>query len=231
MADRAKPRRTRVERGIYRQPNGNFAVCARRAGRLHFRTAGTNLIAARRAREDLIAALEAGRVPASPRLRFDTVAARWSERFGAMVEAGDRHARTLEAHRFHLDHDLSPCLGSRRVASIGVEDVADLITEMRTRGARRRQRPTPWRPCRASFASRAAVAGSSSTRLSYLSLRSGHTRHDTREDGCWGRRKSSGCWTPARRAGASWSRPLSLAVCGSPSSSGLPGETSTSLPG
>jgi hypothetical protein len=78
---RTKPRRIRVERGIYRQPNGNFAVCARRAGRLHFRTAGTDLIAARRAREDLIAALETGRVPASPRLRFHTVAARWSERF------------------------------------------------------------------------------------------------------------------------------------------------------
>jgi hypothetical protein len=72
MADGAKPRRTRVERGIYRQANGNFAVCARRAGRLHFRTAGIDLVAARRTREDLIAALEAGRVPASPRLRFDT---------------------------------------------------------------------------------------------------------------------------------------------------------------
>lgn len=134
MADRAKPRRTRVERGIYRQANGNFAVCARRAGRLHFRTAGTDLDAARRTREKLIAALEAGRVPASPRLRFDTVAARWSERFEAMVAAGDRHPRTYEAHRFHLDHDLLPRLGSRRVASIGVEDVAALITELRAAG-------------------------------------------------------------------------------------------------
>ena len=26
-----RPRRTRVERGIYRQPNGKYAVCARRA--------------------------------------------------------------------------------------------------------------------------------------------------------------------------------------------------------
>jgi integrase len=128
------PRRTRVERGIYRQPNGKYAVCARRAGRLHFRTAGTDLAAARGVREDLIAALQAGRVPASPRLRFDTVAGWWSERFKAMVEAGDRHARTLEAHRFHLDHDLLPRLGSRRVASIGVEDVADLVTELRTTG-------------------------------------------------------------------------------------------------
>jgi len=134
MADATKPRRTRVERGIYRQANGNFAVCARRAGRLHFRTAGTDLAAARRAREDLIEALEAGQVPASPRLRFDTVAARWSERFEAMVAAGDRHPRTYEAHRFHLDHDLLPRLGSRRIASLGVEDIAGLIVELRAAG-------------------------------------------------------------------------------------------------
>ena len=48
--------RTRVERGIYRQPNGKFAVCARRAGGLHFRTAGRDLGAARQAREELVAA-------------------------------------------------------------------------------------------------------------------------------------------------------------------------------
>lgn len=90
MTAETKAGRTRVECGIYRQPNGKLAVCARRAGRLHFRTAGTDLAEARRAREDLIAALEAGRVPASPHLRFDTVASRWSERFEAMVAAGER---------------------------------------------------------------------------------------------------------------------------------------------
>lgn len=73
-------------------------------------------------------------MPASPRLCLDTVALRWSERFEAMVAAGDRHSRTYEAHRFHLDHDLLPRLGRRRVASIGVEDVADLISELRAAG-------------------------------------------------------------------------------------------------
>jgi integrase len=134
MAEAPKPRRTRVERGIYRQPNGKYAVCARRAGRLHFRTAGTNLPTARRAREELIATLEAGRVPASPRLRLDTVAAHWSKRFEAMVAAGERHPRTYEAHRFHLDHDLLPRIGYRRIASLGVEDIAELITELRAAG-------------------------------------------------------------------------------------------------
>jgi integrase len=83
---------------------------------------------------DLISALEAGRVPASPRLRLDTVAGRWSKRFEAMVAAGERHHRTYEAHRFHLDHDILPRLGHRRIGSLGVEDVADLIGELRAAG-------------------------------------------------------------------------------------------------
>jgi len=58
-------RRTRVERGVYRQPIGNLAVCARHAGHLHFRTVGRSLAAAWRAREELVAALAAVRVPAS----------------------------------------------------------------------------------------------------------------------------------------------------------------------
>lgn len=127
-------RRARVERGVYRQPNGNYAVCARRAGRLHFRTVGRDLTAARRARDELVTALAGGRVPASPRLRFDTVAGWWLERFEAKVAAGERHPRTLEAHRYHLDHNLLPRLASRRIAALGIEDVAALITELRADG-------------------------------------------------------------------------------------------------
>ena len=101
MALAKNRRRTRVERGVYRQPNGNYAVCAR----LHFRTVGRDLAAARRVREELVTTLAAGRVPASPRLRFDTVAGWWLERFEAKVAAGERHPRTLETHRYHLDHN------------------------------------------------------------------------------------------------------------------------------
>lgn len=36
------PGRVRVERGIYRQPNGKYAVCWRHAGRLRFRTVGSD---------------------------------------------------------------------------------------------------------------------------------------------------------------------------------------------
>jgi integrase len=134
MATATKPRRARLERGIYRQPNGRLAVCARHAGRLHFRTCDGDLEAARRARAELVAGLAAGQVPASPGLRLDTVAALRCVRFEAMVAAGERHRRTYEAHRFHLDHDLLPRLGHRRIASLTVDDVAELIGELRAAG-------------------------------------------------------------------------------------------------
>jgi integrase len=134
MAPAKSPRRVRVERGIYRQTNGNYAVCARHAGRLHFRTVGHDIEAARRAREELVTALASGQLPASPRLRFDTVTGWWLERFEAKVAAGERHPRTLEAHRYHLEHNLLPRFASRRIAALGVEDVAALITELRGDG-------------------------------------------------------------------------------------------------
>jgi hypothetical protein len=121
------PRRVRVERGIYRQPNGKYAVCWRHAARLRFRTVGFDLAEARRERLALIAATREGSVPVSPRLRFETVAGRWLERFEVKVAAGERHPRTLEAHRYQLDRHLLP--GSR--------------------GGRSRQpRSTTWPSCR-----------------------------------------------------------------------------------
>lgn len=215
-----KPRRTRVERGVYRQPNGKYAVCARHAGRLHFRTCGRDLKAARRAREELIAALAAGKVPASPRLRLDTVATRWTARFEAMVAADQRHPRTLEAHRFHLDHDLLPRLGSRRIASLGVEDIAELITELRAAGRSARQPRTRWRPCRACCASPAAVAGSLPTRSNCWSPRSARGHRGARAVGSSGKPRSSACWRRVRSADGSWSRPRSSAACASRSFSG-----------
>jgi hypothetical protein len=65
-------RRVRVERGVYLQPNGKYAVCFRHTGRLRFRTVGFDLAAARREREALITAPKRGALPLSPHLRFDT---------------------------------------------------------------------------------------------------------------------------------------------------------------
>ncbi len=58
----------------------------------------------------------------------------WLERFEAKVAAGEPHPRTLEAHRYHLERNLLPRLASRRIAALGVEDVAALITESRADG-------------------------------------------------------------------------------------------------
>lgn len=66
MAEVRKPRRARVKRGIYRQPTASSRSAPAGPGRLHFRTTGDDLLTARRAREELIAALEAWRVPVSP---------------------------------------------------------------------------------------------------------------------------------------------------------------------
>jgi len=109
-------------------------------GRLWYRTVGPDLARARSERLALITAAEAGVAPVSPRLRFDTVVGCGLERFEAKVAAGERHRRTLEAHRYHLDRHLLPALGPRRFASITVDDVAELLHRLRARGARRRPR-------------------------------------------------------------------------------------------
>src|SRR6266702_515220 len=82
--------RVRVERGIYLLPNGKYAICARRTGRLWYRTVGSDLALARSERAVLVAAIEAGLEPVSPRLRFDTIAGCWLARFEAKVAAGER---------------------------------------------------------------------------------------------------------------------------------------------
>jgi integrase len=134
MRSASSSRRVRVERGIYRQPNGKYAVCCRHAGTLRFRTVGWDLADAREQRATLIAAVESGVVPVSPQLRFDTVADRWLERFEARVAAGERHLRTLEAHRYQLDRHLLPAFAGRRVACITVDDVAQLLLDLRRNG-------------------------------------------------------------------------------------------------
>ena len=134
MRSRSGWRRVWVERGIYLLPNGKYAVLCRRAGRQWYRTVGFDLALARTEREALIAAVEAGAAPASPRLRFATVAAWWLERFEAKVAAGERHPRTLESHRYHLEHHLLPALATRRVSVLTVDDVAALLGELRAKG-------------------------------------------------------------------------------------------------
>jgi integrase len=134
MRSRSDWRRVWVERGIYLLPNGKYAVLCRRAGRQWCRTVGCDLASARAAREALVAAAESGAAPASPRVRFATVAAWWLERFEAKVAAGERHPRTLDSHRYHLDHHLLPALARKRMSVLTVDDVAALLAGLRAKG-------------------------------------------------------------------------------------------------
>lgn len=77
--------RVRVERGIYRQPNGKFVVCFMRDGKPRFRTVGSDLELARAQRLSFARAARFGVVAAAPRLRLEMVAGWWLERYERRV--------------------------------------------------------------------------------------------------------------------------------------------------
>jgi integrase len=126
--------RVHVERGIYLQPNGRYAVCFMVDGKPRFRTVGRDLEAARAERSALVDAAQRGEVPVAPNLRFGTVADRWIARYVTLVATDQRRERSLEAHRYYLDRHLRPSLASRRITAITVDDVASLVGQMRAEG-------------------------------------------------------------------------------------------------
>jgi integrase len=127
-------RRVRVERGVYRQRNGKYAVCFMLDGKPRFRTVGYDLDVAREERAALIEAARWGVIPAAPQLRFAKVAGWWTERYGRKVAAGERRERTLEAHRYHVDRHLLPAFRGCLLRAISVDDVAGLLDGMRAEG-------------------------------------------------------------------------------------------------
>lgn len=52
-----EPRRRRIERGIYRQSNGKYAVCVMVDDRPRFRTVGATTLAGVRKQRELLAVL------------------------------------------------------------------------------------------------------------------------------------------------------------------------------
>lgn len=123
----------RVERGIYLQTNGKYAIYASHAGKAMFRTVGGDLAGARQLRGVLLAALQRNEeMPLRP-LSLSMVATVWLERFEAKVSTGERRLRTLDAHRYQLKCNLLPELGQREVGGITVDDVAALLATLRQR--------------------------------------------------------------------------------------------------
>ncbi len=77
---------------------------------------------------------ESGMPLAMPELRFARVAGWWIERYERRVEAGERRERPLESNRYHLERHLLPRFGPRLIRTLGVEDVAELMTRLRAAG-------------------------------------------------------------------------------------------------
>jgi integrase len=75
-----------------------------------------------------------GVIAAAPRLRLETVAGWWLERYARRVDSGERRVRTLEIHSYYLNRHVLPLIGSRLIREISVADVADLLDRLRERG-------------------------------------------------------------------------------------------------
>src|SRR6266540_4356009 len=134
-----RARRRRLERGIYQQPNGRYAVYVMVDGHPRFRTlSATTLGEARRQRELLQRLGQIGELPLSPRLTFAEVAERWLTDFEAKVTAGERRDRTLDLYRSQLRRHLLPRLGRRRLTLITPDDVVQVLRELETEGL------SPW---------------------------------------------------------------------------------------
>lgn len=127
-------RRTRVERGIYRQQNGTYGVYLIVDGKPRFKTIGSKLAQARRHRDLLSVKAQRGELATPRRLAFAELAENWIEGFAALVAAGERGERTLENYRYHLDHNLLPAFGRKQLHEITTDDIARLIATLRAKG-------------------------------------------------------------------------------------------------
>jgi len=139
MNQRVRPRRRRIERGIYEEPNGKYAVCVMVAAKPRFRTIDARtLTEARRQRALLQTLAELGELPLSPSLTFGAIAARWLADFEAKVAIGTRSERTLDLYRSQLRLHLLPQLSRRRIAAITPDDVVAVTRQLSARGL------SPW---------------------------------------------------------------------------------------
>src|SRR4051794_10877558 len=126
-------KRTRIERGIYRQQNGTYGVYLLVDGKPRYKAIGPKLAEARRQRSLLEAKADRGELRPTSRLTFAQLATTWDAEFAALVEAGERGERTLEHYRYFLKNHLLPALGHKRLQEITTDDIADLISQLRAK--------------------------------------------------------------------------------------------------
>jgi integrase len=134
-----RPRRRRIERGIYEEPNGKYAVCIMVAAKPRFRTIDARTLTEARRQRALLQTLgELGELPLSPSLTFGAIAARWLADFEDKVAIGTRSERTLDLYRSQLRLHLLPQLSRRRIAAITADDVVAVTRQLFARGL------SPW---------------------------------------------------------------------------------------
>ena len=132
------PGRTRVERGIYQQPNGKYAVCCMVAGKPRFRTVGFDLAAgAARARWPWSRRSRGRTVPVSPRLALRARSLGWwLARFEAKVAR--RRAPSRGRWRRTATTSTATCCRPSGVARIAVDHASmtspSCSTSLRPRG-------------------------------------------------------------------------------------------------
>ena len=127
-------KRTRVERGLYRQENGHYGVYVVSAGKHHWRTVGPKLSEARRQRDLLLVKAHQGELAPRPRITFAELAGTWIAGFEAMVISGERSERTLEHYQGLLTCHLLPAFGHKRIDQISTDECARFIAALRAKG-------------------------------------------------------------------------------------------------
>ena len=131
----ATARRARIERNIYRRRDASGHIVHEvgyrdSTGRQRWRTVEGGITAARAARDDVLGRKGRGeRILPNPRLRFGEAANAWIAGQVAELRPATQaiYANAVETH-------LRPRWGHRRLDSITVEDVADLVRELRRAG-------------------------------------------------------------------------------------------------
>jgi integrase len=125
------PRRVRVERGIYRRPNGGFEVGFKdETGRQRWRTVDGGILATRKARDDLATRRTRGEgVVPKPKLRFGEAAECWLT--GPVV---DLRETTQVKYRCMVNQHLRPRFEGRRLDAVNADHLARLVRELRAEG-------------------------------------------------------------------------------------------------
>lgn len=131
----ASARRARVERNIYRRRDASGHIVHEvgyrdSTGRQRWRTVEGGITAARAERDDLLGRKGRGeRVQPNPRLRFGEAADAW-----LAGQVAELRPTTQAIYTNAVETHLRPRWGHRRLDSITVEDVADLVRELRRAG-------------------------------------------------------------------------------------------------